>query len=175
MSDQINNPAHYGGEDNVYEAIKVIEAWGLDNSFCLGNVLKYLSRCGKKEGNSREQDLKKALWYLSREINKPMKPEHEQELLESVQEIVSKLRPSFEDLLKAKRVKLVGTNATDSYLAHDAVGETFKVKTWDNEATLLLIPETPSHYDIWVSWEQFKDGKLTMTDSDIYWKWEIIE
>lgn len=29
MSDAVNHPAHYGGEDNPYEAIKVIEAWKL--------------------------------------------------------------------------------------------------------------------------------------------------
>lgn len=66
MGDPVNHPAHYGGKDNPYEAIKVIFAWGLDKSFCLGNVLKYLSRCGKKDAPL--QDLKKAHWYLSREI-----------------------------------------------------------------------------------------------------------
>ena len=64
--DNINHPAHYGGADNVYEAIKVIEAWNLD--FCLGNVVKYISRAGKKEGNSLIQDLEKAKWYLERRI-----------------------------------------------------------------------------------------------------------
>lgn len=57
---------HYGGQDSLYEAIKVIEAWEL--GFNLGNVVKYLSRAGKKDGNSRERDLEKALWYLDREI-----------------------------------------------------------------------------------------------------------
>lgn len=66
MTDAVNHPQHYGGEDNPYEAIKVIEAWGL--SFCLGNVVKYISRAGKK-GN-RLEDLKKAAWYLNREICK---------------------------------------------------------------------------------------------------------
>ncbi len=42
----VQHPVHYGGADNLYEAIKVIEAWELD--FCLGNVLKYISRAGKK-------------------------------------------------------------------------------------------------------------------------------
>jgi hypothetical protein len=60
----VNHPAHYGGQDNPYEAIKVIEAWGL--GFNLGNVVKYLSRAGKK-GNTLE-DLRKAAWYLQREI-----------------------------------------------------------------------------------------------------------
>ena len=34
----VNHPIHYGGEGNQYEAIKVIEAHGLD--FHLGNVVK---------------------------------------------------------------------------------------------------------------------------------------
>jgi len=29
MKEQINHPQHYGGANNPYEAIKVIEAWGL--------------------------------------------------------------------------------------------------------------------------------------------------
>ena len=42
----VNHPPHYGGQDNPYEAIKVIEAWEV--GFHLGNVLKYISRAGKK-------------------------------------------------------------------------------------------------------------------------------
>jgi len=60
----VNHPDHYGGKDNPYEAIKVIEAWEL--GFCLGNTIKYISRAGKK--NNIVQELKKALWYLEREI-----------------------------------------------------------------------------------------------------------
>jgi hypothetical protein len=66
MSEQINNPKHYGGADNPYETIKVIEAWGLN--FNLGNAVKYISRADKKEDNV--QDLRKAMWYLIREIKK---------------------------------------------------------------------------------------------------------
>lgn len=66
MSDNINNPAHYGGVNNPYEAIKVIEAWNL--GFCLGNTIKYIARAGKK-GNTIE-DLKKAAWYLQHEIER---------------------------------------------------------------------------------------------------------
>ena len=61
QSNWVDHPNHYGGEDNPYEAIKVIEAWDLN--FNLGNVVKYISRAGKK-------DLEKALWYLKREIEK---------------------------------------------------------------------------------------------------------
>lgn len=62
----VNHPSHYGGEDNPYEAIKVIEAWKLD--FSLGNVIKYISRAGKKNP-SLVEDLKKARWYLDRFIS----------------------------------------------------------------------------------------------------------
>ena len=60
----VNHPQHYGGKDNPYEAIKVIEAWNL--GFCLGNTIKYISRAGKKDDTI--QELEKALWYLKREI-----------------------------------------------------------------------------------------------------------
>lgn len=73
MPEQINHPQHYGGADDLYEAIKVIEAWEL--GFCLGNTIKYIARCGKKlPRNSSTRtaalvDLKKARWYLDREIS----------------------------------------------------------------------------------------------------------
>jgi hypothetical protein len=65
--EMVNNPDHYGGVDNPYEAIKVIEAWDLD--FHLGNTVKYISRAGKKETDKELQDLKKAAWYLQRRID----------------------------------------------------------------------------------------------------------
>jgi hypothetical protein len=65
-NEMVNHPQHYGGEDNLYEAIKVIEAWDLD--FHLGNTVKYISRAGKKGTDKELQDLKKALWYLQRKI-----------------------------------------------------------------------------------------------------------
>lgn len=69
--ENINHPKHYGGESNPYEAIKVIEAWEL--GFNLGNTTKYISRAGKKLRPGKElekhvEDLKKAKWYLEREI-----------------------------------------------------------------------------------------------------------
>ena len=64
--EMVKNPIHYGGADNQYEAIKVIEAWDLD--FHLGNTVKYISRAGKKDTDKEIQDLKKAAWYLERKI-----------------------------------------------------------------------------------------------------------
>ena len=60
--DLVNNPPHYttGG----IETIDFIEAKGL--GYNLGNVVKYITRADHK-GN-RIEDLRKAKWYLEREI-----------------------------------------------------------------------------------------------------------
>jgi hypothetical protein len=75
MADSVNHPEHYGGADDPYEAIKVVEAWSL--CFHLGNVVKYISRAGKK-GDTLE-DLKKARWYLERKISNLEKAKAEKE------------------------------------------------------------------------------------------------
>lgn len=68
MSDPeaVDHPAHYGGADNPYEAIKVVSAWGL--GFCLGNTIKYISRAGKKDLTKTLEDLRKARFYLDYHI-----------------------------------------------------------------------------------------------------------
>lgn len=66
MNQNINHPSHYGGKDNPVEAIKVIEFYDLN--FSLGNVVKYILRAGKKDPKTYLEDLKKAAWYLDREI-----------------------------------------------------------------------------------------------------------
>ena len=62
----INHPVYYGGKENPTEVIKVIESWKLN--FHLGNVVKYISRAGKKDPATSIEDLKKAQWYLNRHI-----------------------------------------------------------------------------------------------------------
>ena len=64
--EMVKNPDHYGGANNIYEAIKVIENWDLD--FHLGNTVKYISRAGKKDPTKEIEDLKKAMFYLDRKI-----------------------------------------------------------------------------------------------------------
>ena len=66
LKEMVKNPEHYGGVDNPYEAIKVIENWDL--GFHLGNTVKYISRAGKKDTDKELQDLEKAQWYLNRRI-----------------------------------------------------------------------------------------------------------
>ena len=52
----------YYNQDNPYEVIKVIRAWGLD--FELGNAIKYIARAGKKDPNKEIEDLEKAKTYI---------------------------------------------------------------------------------------------------------------
>jgi hypothetical protein len=61
-------PSHYGGPDNPYEVFNVLEAWGLDKDFYLGNVIKYVARAGKKDATKEIEDLEKAEVYLKRRI-----------------------------------------------------------------------------------------------------------
>ena len=63
----VNHPKHYGGVENTYEVIKVIEALEMD--FHLGNTFKYIARAGKKGSDKEIKDLEKALWYLQRKID----------------------------------------------------------------------------------------------------------
>ncbi len=61
------NPPHYNELEP--QPINVIEAWGL--GYHLGTVVKYLSRAGRK--GDRVEDLKKAAWFLQREIERVSK------------------------------------------------------------------------------------------------------
>ena len=64
MADRINHPSHY--TFSSVEPIDAIEAWRL--GFSLGNVVKYVARAEHK--GSTIDDLKKAAWYLGREIER---------------------------------------------------------------------------------------------------------
>jgi len=71
MADTVNHPSHY----NVgrIEVIDAIEAWGLGKGFNRGNAIKYIARAGHKD--SEIEDLKKAAWYIQREIERLEKEE----------------------------------------------------------------------------------------------------
>ena len=64
MRDSVNHPAHYTSHPSGVECIQITEHM----NFCLGNAVKYLWRAGLK-GNAVE-DLRKAVWYIDREIKR---------------------------------------------------------------------------------------------------------
>ena len=63
-NDPVNNPKHYTNHPSGIECIQVSEHMG----FNLGNALKYIWRCDEKK--DAIEDLKKANWYIQREIAK---------------------------------------------------------------------------------------------------------
>lgn len=62
--DMVNQPPHYKAHPSGIECIQIVEHM----SFNLGNAVKYIWRCEEK-GNTL-QDLKKAQWYIQREIER---------------------------------------------------------------------------------------------------------
>ena len=61
--EMIDHPSHY---NQGIETIEYIESWSMN--FNTGNVIKYVTRAGYKD--NQLEDLKKAMWYLQREIDR---------------------------------------------------------------------------------------------------------
>ena len=64
MNDNINHPKHYEDAGYLVQPIDVCQ----ELPFCLGSAVKYLCRAGNKEGCPELEDLKKAQWYLNRQL-----------------------------------------------------------------------------------------------------------
>ena len=62
-------PHYYIGKTYKIEARKVVEDFQADN-YNLGVAISYLLRCGKKEGNPAEQDIRKAINHLHFELDR---------------------------------------------------------------------------------------------------------
>ena len=76
MQDKITNPSYY---TKGIEVADFIEAYELN--FNRGNIVKYVTRAGKKEGEDAVTALLKAQWYLGREI---IRVGHEQAKIEQL-------------------------------------------------------------------------------------------
>lgn len=64
FTNTVNHPKHYTQHPSGVECIEVTEHMG----FCLGNAVKYIWRADLKE--NAIEDLRKAIWYIEREIEK---------------------------------------------------------------------------------------------------------
>lgn len=88
MEDSVNSPKHYNSHPSGVECIIITEHM----SFNVGNAIKYLWRAGMKISpspamNAREvverakekhvEDLRKASWYIEREITRLGKPDYQ--------------------------------------------------------------------------------------------------
>lgn len=64
--DPVNHPSHYTSHPSGVEVIEITEHMG----FCLGNAVKYILRAGLKDKAKTVEDLRKAAWYVNREIER---------------------------------------------------------------------------------------------------------
>ncbi len=64
MTDNVNHPKHYTQHPSGVEVIQITEHM----NFCLGNAIKYIMRADYK--NNPIEDLRKAEWYIKREIER---------------------------------------------------------------------------------------------------------
>lgn len=71
----VHNPPHYTGFSNGAEVVDIAE----NLPFNRGCAVKYLARAGKKHPDRELEDLKKALWFVAREIERLEKSEKKEE------------------------------------------------------------------------------------------------
>lgn len=69
MEDKVNHPKHYTNHPSGVECIEITEHM----NFCLGNAMKYIWRADLK--NDAIEDLRKAIFYINREIDLRLKNE----------------------------------------------------------------------------------------------------
>lgn len=65
LDDPVSHPTHYTSHPSGVECLQITEHM----NFCLGNAMKYIWRAGLKNENPIE-DLKKAAFYVNREIER---------------------------------------------------------------------------------------------------------
>lgn len=67
MAEQVDHPDHYNDNPSGVECIDVVEHY----NFNIGNAIKYLWRAGLKGGKGKRlEDLRKAIWYVERELQR---------------------------------------------------------------------------------------------------------
>jgi len=114
MIETVNHPPHYGGADNPYEVIKVLEAWLTRDEFIGAmkfNIQKYLARANAKNGS---EDYAKASWYsayLDGYIKRHPAPEKidgavAKQLSRSM-ELNAKLKNAIRDVIAGKNVSTI--------------------------------------------------------------------
>jgi hypothetical protein len=69
--EMVNHPAHYNAHPSGVECIDIIEHFGYN----VGVVIKHLWRADEKHDDGGMEDLRKAEWYIKREIEKRVKDE----------------------------------------------------------------------------------------------------
>lgn len=155
--EMVNHPQHYGGKDNPYEAIKVIDAWELD--FCLGNTVKYIARNGKKGSDTAIQDLKKAAWYLNHKI----------EMLES---LCQKLKDTHDEIVAntEKNAQLLVEQILKMRIACFDLEEIIKKRGIQRDRYIIAIGESVIYVYFKDNIQDFNWFPLNVNGISTYWR-----
>ena len=92
--DMVNHPKHYTSHPSGVEVIQITEHM----NFCLGNAIKYILRSELK--GKQIEDLKKAIWYIEREIQRLSKTILDESRAERVVIESPRVQPSVDDARK---------------------------------------------------------------------------
>lgn len=143
MNDAVNHPSHY--TDGKIEVIDFIEQKNLN--FHRGNAVKYIARAGKKDSEKEVEDLRKAVWYLNREITRMTGKNPNaaliSEVIEQVERAVDKARLDNEfDNTEGKWFIEEGAFLADLNDEIDVVRRKYKVKPSE-----VNIPEGAIHIE----------------------------
>lgn len=92
---------YYTG-NNSLEVIDVVNEFNLN--FSCGNVLKYMVRAGKKNGETKSQALKKAAFYLLEELMMAISEEQNEADKNHVEKLVEALKKDFCDTYEAQKI-----------------------------------------------------------------------
>lgn len=65
-NDQVNHPLHYTSDPSGVECLTIVR----HRNYNIGNAIKYLWRAGLKNEDKHVEDLKKAIFYITDEINR---------------------------------------------------------------------------------------------------------
>jgi hypothetical protein len=87
-------PSHYTSHSSGVECIEIAQGM----PFCLGNALKYVWRAGKKDPEAATEDVKKAIWYLHRQISFEMAEEERWRMPADLVGKALKVMESMEDV-----------------------------------------------------------------------------
>ena len=125
-NDPVNHPSHYtDGNIEVKDYIR-----DKDFNFFLGNVIKYVSRAGKKYKDKQIEDLKKARWYLEEEIFAQIRSDTESEKF--VLKEFLKVSPSKEILVRWHKTPkdILEIRGTKTAVKSMLDRELIETKTW---------------------------------------------
>jgi hypothetical protein len=120
----VNHPDHYNS--GKIETIDAIEDWGFGQGFNLGNAIKYISRANHKK--NCVEDLKKASWYINREIERLEK--------ETQSETVVKVVGGEPLNVDSPIVTILDTHLTDTSQEYNSVSTVCNLEDVDDDCNI---------------------------------------